>query len=373
MDVAKQKRIQSVTDLGKKHDLDWVLCMMPENVFYFSGFRTLFYTRFIGVLIPVRDSGNPVLITSSVDRMLVEEKIWSPHWFEETICWGPGKDYEHKTHFDALKAYLKPGTRLGVDGIQYDFYRELKTAIDGLDAIDIQKEILEIRWIKSEEEIGLIKQAFDLTENVMSMIPQLMQHPITEKELAIELDHAAAKAGAEQNFYPTLVSAGKKMLSFHSPPMDRPIKEHDTVRVACGWQLGGYGSDVVRHFSKGAPPKELLLLKDAYFEALDTVFDLLKPGVNSREVMSAVESVYTRHGCVDNWIYSVGHAIALTIHELPKVMAGDETVLQENMVLALEPILVCPPHGAFSHCDGVRITHDSAEWLSGKMRDLTIV
>jgi hypothetical protein len=47
--------------------------------------------------------------------------------------------------------------------------------------------------------------------------------------------------------------------------------------------------------------------------------------------------------------------------------------MRENMILAVEPSLGCPPYGAFAHCDGVKITAEGAEWLSTGLRDLVIV
>ena len=107
----------------------------------------------------------------------------------------------------------------------------------------------------------------------------MLQKPMTEIELAAEINYAALSAGAEGNFYPTLVSAGAKMLAFHSPPLARPIKPNEMIRVASVCSSDGYGSDVVRHFCIGQPQEELLALKEPYFEALDATFEKLRPGV----------------------------------------------------------------------------------------------
>jgi Xaa-Pro aminopeptidase len=369
----KRQRIHNLIEAGKKHDLDWVLCMLPENIFYFSGFRTMFYTRFIGVLIPVREERRPVLIAPFFDRRLVEDAIWSPHWLDETVVWGPGDQFKHKDPLGALAEYLGPDVRLGVDAIQYDFYEQLMENFPDLEAVNLKNEIHDIRMIKSEEEIELIKEAFALTEKVMALVPEMLQRPITEKGLAARINYAAMEAGAEDNFYPTLVSAGSKMLAFHSPPLSRPIKENEMIRVACGFQIDGYGSDVVRHFCIGTPPEEMQQLNEAYFEALDATFEMLRPGIRSTDLVLAVEKVYRQRGCLDRWGYSLGHGLALTIHEPPRLVRDDQTVLRENMVLAIEPILVCPPYGAIAHCDGVRITADGAQWLSRALRDLVVV
>jgi Xaa-Pro aminopeptidase len=373
MDHSKQKRIQALTDLGKDHDLDWILCMLPENIFYFSGFRTVLYTRFIGVLAPVKEDREPVLITSYIDRRLVKEDIWSPHWFEETVIWGPAAEYEHRDPWDALKVFLSAGMRLGVDAIQYDFYEQLIDVFPDLKVVNLQPKILDIRMVKDEEEIQKVKAAYQLAEKIMARVPDWLQQPMTEAELAAEMTRAAAVEGAEGTIFPTLVSCGEKMLAYHSPPLPRPLKDNELIRVAFGPVLDGYGSDVLRSFCKGRPPAEVLPLKDAFFEAQEAVVDLLRPQTTSADLLNKVEEIYTKRDCLGNWAYNIGHGLALTIHEPPRIAGTDQTVMRENMILAIEPSLGCPPYGAFAHCDGVRITKEGAEWLSTGLRDLVVV
>jgi Xaa-Pro dipeptidase len=373
MSVNKMERIKRLVAAGETRGLDWILCTLPENIFYFSGFRTLFYTRFIGVLIPVKAKREPVLIVSFIDRKIVEEKLWSPHWFNEVAIWGPTAEESYKTHWDALKAYLQPGISLGVDAIQYDFYEQLVQTFPGLKVVNVQNDILNLRMVKDEDEIQKVAQAFALTEKVMAMIPGWLQKPMTEAHLAGEIYRAARMEGAEETFYPVLVSCGSKMLALHTPALPRPIKENELVRVALGFQIDGYGSDVVRIFCRGRVPAEVVPLKEAYFEAMEAVFEKLHPGVRSSELLKKVEEIYRRRGCLKNWLNSIGHGIALTIHEPPRIAGTDDTVMQENMLLAIEPLLFCPPYGALAHCDGVRITAQGCTLLSSKMRDIVTV
>jgi Xaa-Pro aminopeptidase len=95
--------------------------------------------------------------------------------------------------------------------------------------------------------------------------------------------------------------------------------------------------------------------------------------VTSADLLKKVESIYTARGCLKNWGYNIGHGLALTIHEPPRMAGADRTEIKENMILAVEPSLGCPPYGAFAHCDGVKITADGAEWLSTGLRDLVTV
>jgi Xaa-Pro dipeptidase len=373
MGAAQKERIQRLIDVGRGKDLDWILCVLPENIFYFSGFRTMFYTRFIGVLVPVAVEREPVLIASYIDHRLVQDKIWSPHWLEETLVWGPGSEYAHKTPWDALQVYLRPGVRLGVDAIQYDLYEQLLRCFPGLTVVSLQSQILDLRMVKHADEIEKVRTAFALTEKVLARVPEWLQKPMNESDLAAEIDYAASKEGAEAMFYPTLVSCGAKMMAYHSPPLRRPIVENELIRIALGIQIDGYGSDMVRSFCKGTPPAEILPLKEAFFEAQETVFELLRPGASSQDLLKGVAQVYERRGCLKNWSWNIGHGLALTIHEAPRIAGADETIMREGMILAIEPGLACPPFGAFAHCDGVVVTKSGCERLSSVMRDLVLV
>jgi Xaa-Pro aminopeptidase len=369
----KMERTKRVVASVEGRGLDWILCTLPENVFYFSGYRTLFYTRFIGVLIPVKEKREPILIVPFIDRKIVEGNIWSPHWFKEVAIWGPTDEDRYKTQWEVLKAYLRPGITLGVDAIQYDFYEQLVQAFPGLKVVNVLNDILNVRVIKDEDEIRKVAHVFALTEKVMAMIPEWMQKPVTEAELAGEIYRAARRQGVEEVFYPVLVSCGEKMLAIHTPALPRPIKENEIVRIALGFQVDGYGSDVVRIFCKGRVPAEIVPFKEAYFEALEAVCEMLRPGVRSSQVLAKVREIYTRRGCVKNWLNSVGHGVALTIHEPPRIAGTDDSVLQKNMILAIEPLLFCPPYGAIAHCDGVRITEQGCTSLSSNMRDIITV
>ncbi len=367
----QEARIEKLILQAQSRNLDWILCTLPENIFYFSGFRTTFYTRFIGVLVPADSTRQPVLSASFIDRQLIETDLWSRTWFKKAAIWGPGS--EHATHWDVLKTYLKPGVRLGVDAIQLDFYQQLQEVFPGIEVVNLTDEILNIRTVKDEDEIAVIKRAFALAEDVMDQVPGWLQFSITEADLAAELNYRALKSGAEGIFYPTLVSCGQKMLAFHSPPLNRPIKENQLIRIAFGVQLDGYGSDIVRHFSIGVMPQELEPLRKAFFEVRRIIADTIRPGLDSADLLKLVEDQYRDRGVADYWLKNIGHGIALTIHEFPRIAGADSTVLRENMVLAIEPILALSPYGAIAHCDGIRITADGCQWLSGKLSDVVIV
>src|SRR5262249_46551608 len=60
----------------------------------------------------------------------------------------------------------------------------------------------------------------------------------------------------------------------------------------------------------------------------------------------------------------VGHGIGLSYAEPPELHPLDETVLQENMVIVLEPILPDPAVGGVKLEDAILITRQDPERLS---------
>ncbi len=71
-----------------------------------------------------------------------------------------------------------------------------------------------------------------------------------------------------------------------------------------------------------------------------------------------------------------GHSLGLTIHETPSLTPENDTLLEPNMVLAIEPR---PPPaamaeiGLYRHCDVIRVTEDGYELLSPLDRGLLVV
>ena len=47
--------------------------------------------------------------------------------------------------------------------------------------------------------------------------------------------------------------------------------------------------------------------------------------------------IITEYGFGDNFIHSTGHSLGLDIHESPSVSLKDQTVLENNMIVTIEP------------------------------------
>ncbi len=333
--------------------VDAVLCTSPDNIYYFSGFRTTLYTRFIGVLIRVDCPEAPVLIVSTIDRRMIEERIWSAPWVPVVAYHGPDKLPDvASSPAAAMAPHLAGIQRIGVDSLRLAEVDQLRQAAREIQIVQIAGQIEDVRGIKDEEELANLRQANKLAMSGLAKVPAMLEGgPTTEVEIAVKLEAEARLSGADGFGYPTLVSCGTKMAAIHSPSLRRPVERNQPLRIAFGPMIEGYTADIVRTFCLGKPAQQLVDLQDGYLEAYNKLLEIIRPGVKPAALLSAVEEIYTRRGIRSFWRNSIGHGLGITIHEPPRLAAGTEVALTEGMVLAIEPFLIVPELGGYAQCD----------------------
>ena len=96
----------------------------------------------------------------------------------------------------------------------------------------------------------------------------------------------------------------------------------------------GYCSDTTRTFIYTERQEEI---SDIVLEAHDKAIDAVKAGVKACEVDKVARDIISEYGYGDNYIHSTGHSLGLDIHENPSVSLKDQTVLENNMIITIEP------------------------------------
>ena len=352
--------------------MDAVLCTSPENIYFFTGFRTMLYTRFTAALIRMDQPAEPILIAASVDQRLIEDRVWSPPWTSRVTLHGPDSASNIvATPAAALALHLGGVRRLGVDSIRLSELDEVKAAAPNVEIVQVLSSIEPIKEIKGEQEIAYLRQANRLAmQGIETARALLAEKPFTELEIAVRLDADARRGGADGFGYPTLVSWGAKITAPHSPALPRRVEPHQPLRIAFGPTVEGYSADIVRTLCLGEPPKELVRLQDSFLEAQEAVIRLIKPGVAVPELMDAVRAVYGRWNVLDMWRNNIGHGLGLTIHETPRIGGVSKAVLAEGMVVAIEPFVSVPGFGGYAHCDVFVVTKTGTEILTPGLRHI---
>ena len=114
------------------------------------------------------------------------------------------------------------------------------------------------------------------------------------------------------------------------PPSPRALAEGDLVLCDLVPRLGGYWGDSCATFAVGEPSAEAVAAHARARATLDEVIAAVRPGAVAGELdaLARASLEYPHH---------TGHGIGTSFHEAPRIIPGSPVVLEEGMIVALEP------------------------------------
>ena len=154
----------------------------------------------------------------------------------------------------------------------------------------------------------------------------------SEKEIAFDLVRLMIENGASKESFDTIVTSGPDSSLPHAIPQDKKLES--PILIDWGAIYDGYCSDNTRTMVYTEPQQEIW---DIVAEAHDKAIKAIKPGIKCCEVDKVARDIISDYGYEDKFIHSTGHSLGLDIHETPGFSMRDETVVEEGMVITVEP------------------------------------
>jgi Xaa-Pro aminopeptidase len=160
------------------------------------------------------------------------------------------------------------------------------------------------------------------------------------------------------------VGDGARMFS---EPTDRRLEPGQLVRIDLNATLRGYYADLGRMAVVGEPTAEQLHAYGAHIELNSRILRAMRPGVTCAEVFTAEQEEGRRLGVelLEQPSIGFGHAIGTNANDAPKLMASDDTPLEEGMVFNIEPDIMGPEGERIHVEEMVLVTRDGGELLTG--------
>ncbi len=354
-------RIAKVRSLFSKKGLDSVWILGPENRRYISGFRAqdTHITESSGsVLI-----GKEYVIIMTDPRYELEAYRDSPD-FEIKIF----KDNPIK---DICKIMIDSGVkRVGFDEdyITWGLFHRLKQEFFemkyDIEFVPLGHFLEEIRQIKDEHEISLIKRSAHIICNIMDQIVESVEAGVTEKDLAFKMQELAYKTEAEGLSFPPIVASGPNSALPHAVPTDKKILPREPVIIDIGVKFDGYCSDITRTVFVECPDQEFKKIYSIIEKAQLLAIETVKPGIKASELDSIAREFIVKSGYGKYFTHGLGHGIGLFVHERPRVSKTDPTVLMPGMVITVEPGIYIPNKGGVRLEEMVLIKEDGCEVIT---------
>ena len=213
---------------------------------------------------------------------------------------------------------------------------------------------------RSSAELERMREAGRLVGEVLSELASKVAPGVNTAELDEMAERRIAKAGATAAFkgyhgYPATICASINDEVIHGIPSGRRVlEEGDIISIDVGASLDGYFGDSAITLPVGHVSEEAATLLRVTEEALYKAIERVRPGARVSDIGHAVQ----RH--VEDAGFSVvrtlvGHGIGRSMHEDPQIPnygdPGTGVVLEEGMVLAVEPMVTAGRHA-------VRISDD---------------
>lgn len=225
-----------------------------------------------------------------------------------------------------------------------------------------------LREVKDSGEIAAMRRAASLGCELFEGMLTYLQPGQTEREVAATLEYAARLGGAEAMSFETIVAGGERSAMPHGRATQAKVPRRGFVTLDFGVILDGYSSDMTRtvHMGKALPGERDVY--DFVLEAQEAAVAAVAPGVTAGEVDEAARSMLRRVKLDKYFSHSTGHGVGLEIHEGPRLAAKQTQVLEEGMVITIEPGVYMPGKFGLRIEDMVLVTATGSEILTPSVK-----
>jgi len=337
-------KVQRIVKTMRGYNVDIIVLRSRKALSYL--FSEIYYPSLEGlpVLAVVIDvwSGNVKVYVSPLELFRIEE-VYGVHDFVDVI---PVVKYAAKLELgksvvtDLKSEIQKLTSGKSVVGIDDYSSKEFLRDVDLM--VDVSRIISKLRRTKMELELKYIRQAIDLTENVLQRISSEISRGMNEMQIASLFECKARELGAEGFAFPTIVAIGPNAAKPHHMPNPNTIYTgREPILIDCGVRVRGYVADITRMFipsNLGSEYEEVLRFTDIISATIDKILKVMKAGVNTKEMYEIARNSLSEAGHLDRFfIHGLGHGIGVDVHEEPYLAAHYEDLLLENEVITIEP------------------------------------
>ncbi|HOW84544.1 MAG TPA: Xaa-Pro peptidase family protein [Candidatus Aminicenantes bacterium] len=277
------------------------------------------------------------------------------------------------------------------DGLTHGMYLTLHRFLAEIGMADrlvpAERIVSALRERKSAAEIGWMRQAVRVTEEIYDLAGRFIAPGRTEIEIAAfilaEVDRRGLETAWTRAACPA-VFTGPDTAQAHYAPTARVVEPGHILNMDFGVKIEGYCSDMQRTFYIPAPgetaaPDDVMTGFRTIVRAVEESKRAMRPGVEGRTVDAVARSIITGAGYAE-FPHGLGHQVGRYAHDGTALLgpAWEKYAqkpfrrLEEGMVFTIEPRLTVPGRGVVTIEEMVVVTGDGAEWLGRPQKDLVL-
>ncbi len=370
-DAEYERRLAQLRALMAQQNVAATLLTSMHNVAYYSGFLYCSFGRPYACVVTAERC---VTVSANIDL----GQPWRRSYGDNLIY----TDWQRNNYWRAVKSLLPAGERVAIEGDHMTLAaRELMTEFLGaVEAVDLNREIMALRMIKSAEEIGLIKGGARTADIGGEAIRDAIRVGTREIDVAMagrdamELEIARAYPDSELRDSWVWFQSGLNTDGAHNPVTTRALEAGDILSLNTFPMISGYYTALERTLFVGEPDAASLKIWQANVGAHELGLSLIKPGATCAGICAEINRYFADLDLLQYRTFGYGHSFGVLSHyygrEAGLELREDiDTVLEPGMVVSMEPMLTLPQGmpgaGGYREHDILVVHADGADNITG--------
>ena len=342
-----ENRLNKLRLVMDKKNLDIIILTSMHNIAYYSGFIYCSFGRSYGCVITKNDI---YTVSANIDA----SQPWRRSHCDNVIY----TDWKRDNFFKAIISIIGQkniAKNIGIenDHITIEIKEKLSSIFNFSVFSDISKDLMKLRMIKSSEEINIIKNGARIADIGGEEIVKNICEGNTEIEVSIagrdRMEREIAKSYPDAEYMDTWVwfQSGINTDGAHNPKTNRKLVNGDILSLNTFPMISGYYTALERTLFLDHVDDESLKVWEANVKVHKRGLELIKPGAKCSDICLELNELFLELGYLQYRTFGYGHSFGMLSHfygrESGLELREDiDTVLVENMVLSMEPMIMIP-------------------------------
>ena len=363
------KRLDNIHKNLENENIDAIVITSPANFRYFSGLDSNFWespTR--PWFLIISKNGKIKALVPSIGLSAIESTF-----IKDIEVWQSPNPKDEGTSL--LKKIIKTfpknsniGFELGMETylrMSIKEFLKIKKDLKEYNFIDSTNIVWSLRKIKSDLEIKNIEKICSITSKVFDNLINKISLGMSEREIATIFKKDLINNGVDYIMYLSCASGINGYNQIICNPSEKKIGDGDILIIDTGSTLNGYYCDFDRNFGFGNINQKSLDAYNKLWDATEKTLEIIKPGISCKEVYESLsKNLFSSN--VKSSVGRMGHGFGLQLTEPPSIMIDDNTILEKNMILALEPSIEIENDLMLVHEENILITQNGNRLLSSR-------
>jgi Xaa-Pro aminopeptidase len=251
----------------------------------------------------------------------------------------------------------------GLELMPVKIYQALRQALDGVELIEAEALVTDLRAIKTPAEQSVMRYAYQLAQTGMQAAFDAIHEGATERDVAAAAEFAMRSRGSEGMGIDTIVASGPNTRPILARTRLRELRRDELILLTIAPRYEGYHAAIGRPLVIGQPAGDVRRAMEVAVAAQKAAMKAMRPGAPGGQVEGAARRVVEAAGLGEYFLYSGVHSVGVIEFEPPIFGPGNDNPLQSGMVLSIDIPLFHTPWGGLRYEDGYLITETGAQPL----------